>query len=671
MIKNLSPKISKFTSAQISKLSNFGANNILAAACGVVILLSILLRSMLDIGGDTAFYISLGEKIFHGKKYYNDFFESNFPISFYIYAIEAKLAALSGISPIILSEIVINSLAILSIFFSARILQRHNFAKQAHYNIIILSFCISFFLRINAITLGEFGTKTSFLLLLFFPYLSYSFLEEKFLTKKDLIWRGSLMGLIPCFKPHYAILIIAIEVYKFWQVKSWRFFIKLDKLIALLFLALYLNFLIQITPEFLQFMVPMWSEFYLAYTKPDLFFTNTLRHFINKIGILSLIAPIFLYLKTSKEDKLLIATFIGASLLLTLENIGTTDQEVIFYSLTTIVLFKFSYDFFTSKYFVFDENKFITCTFIILPFFDQNNFSRTIFNLINIWWILIPACFATIFFTANKSNVKLEKPKYFIHYIILTSLSIYALRCCKDTIILSINIISFLFFLFIFEKFHKKIYNKFSKLLIILTLAILANFVFLYFSSIKNVLAKDERFILPNSSSEPLHHYIQSYAPKEDESFLVISNWISHAFPLMNYAKKHNYLKFAIALFYDDHKNRNTMFSNDNPDRAFVYNYLLDDLKKQILNKKIKLIIVNYTDDASGSKEINAISSLEYCMLDPEFRKIFFENFHFKNRILEYKKIEPAFKIKTRNKFSNLEPANTKLLYDFEIYIRN
>ncbi len=685
MTKRLSSKISRFI-LENSKGLSFNNQAILATICGAIILFSIFLRSTFDIGADTAFYISLGQKISEGEKYYDNFFESNFPISFYIYAIESRLAALSGINPIIMSEIVINLLGILAIFSSARILQHHNFAKKAHYNIIIISFCAAFFLRIAALGIGEFGTKTSFLLLLLFPYLSYSFLEEKLLTRKNLIWRGALIGLIPCFKPHYAILIIAIEIYKFWQIKSWKFFIKLDKLIALTILAIYLNFLIQITPEFLQFMVPMWSEFYSVYAKPELFFANSARHFVKNIGILALIAPMFLYLKISKDDKILIAAFIGASLLLILENIGTIDQEVIFYAITTVALFKFSYDFFSSKYFIFNENKFITCAFIILPIFDAENFFKAIFNLTNIWWALVPLCFVyySRFVGAGSSRpltCKISpvagrktpplRIQYFLFCIALTTLSIYSLNHCKDNTNIAINIISFAFFLFIFEKFHKKTYHKFSTILIIVALAITSNFTFLYISSIKNAIIKDNYFVSPNASSAPLQHYIKTYATKKDESFLVISHWIFHQFPLIIYADKHNYLKFAVALVYDDHKNRKTMFSNDNPDRAFVYGYLLDDLKKQILNEKIKVIIINYADDASGSREIETISSLEYCMLDPEFRKIFLQNFHFKNRILEYRKIEPKLKIITSDKFSNLRPANTKLLYDFEIYIRN
>ena len=73
--------------------------------CAIIFFLSIYLRSMIDIGSDTAFYLDLGQRISEGKKYYYDFFESNFPLSFYFYAFEYRLAKIFHISPIIMSEI--------------------------------------------------------------------------------------------------------------------------------------------------------------------------------------------------------------------------------------------------------------------------------------------------------------------------------------------------------------------------------------------------------------------------------------------------------------------------------------------------------------------------------------------------------------------------------------
>jgi len=182
------------------------AQNFLVITCAIIFCLSIFLRSIIDIGPDTGVYLDLGKEVAKGHRYYYDFFESNFPLSFYIYALQYKISLGLKINPIITAEIFINFLALLSIFYSAKILQRSAiYNNRAHYNLIIISYFLGFFLRSNVIQLGEFGTKSSFLLLCLFPYISFSFERKIALTKSELIQRGILMGLIPCFKPHYLI----------------------------------------------------------------------------------------------------------------------------------------------------------------------------------------------------------------------------------------------------------------------------------------------------------------------------------------------------------------------------------------------------------------------------------------------------------------------------------
>ena len=233
----------KFMQEKIIKI--IGSDLFLLSSCAAIFLLSIFLRSTIDIGADTGIYISLGKKIFDGGKYYYDFFESNFPISFYLYALEYQLSSLLYISPIILSEIVINLLALLSIFWSAKILKNTTiYENKVHYNSLIIAYCLTFFLRHPALNIGEFGTKTSLLLIGLYPYISYSFTRRAEFAMRDMICRGCLMGFIPMIKPHYLVFIIFIEFYKFFQTKSLKFLAELDKLIACVIGVIYL-FLMQ------------------------------------------------------------------------------------------------------------------------------------------------------------------------------------------------------------------------------------------------------------------------------------------------------------------------------------------------------------------------------------------------------------------------------------------
>jgi len=637
--------------------------------CCAIFLFSIFLRSMVDIGSDTGFYIDLGKKISEGKRYYYDFFESNLPISFYFYALQYRLSVLSGINPIIISEIFINLLALFSIFWAAKILQRSSICQERrdYYNIIIVGCFLGFFLRIGALPAGEFGTKTSLLLILLYPYIAYSFLEQEKLNKKDLIWRGILMGLMPCFKPHYAIIIIVVEFYHFWQKKSLRFFCELDKLIALMIMALYLNIIILYTPEFIEFMVPMWSEFYSAYADSKVFYNNLIRHFIGKPLLLLLMTPIFLRLKFLRTDKILALIFIGATLLLALENTGTIDQEVIFYAIATICLLKFSYDFFSSKYFSFKENKFIILTLILIPAFDIENFFKAIFNLLNIWFLII---FIIFNFYKKQRNIFNEN---LILYLILTAISLATFMQNDKNLSVLVNMASFLTFLFLYEKSYTKLHDKFSLLLIFVVVVVNSYISYSYISTIKNNFDGKNYFSSPNDLTNEMVRSINFYAPGPQDSYLVASNWIAHQFPLMNYLDKINYFKYAVSIIYDvKGKKTHTIFAVDKSSRAFVFSYLLDDFKKQLQNPNIKIVFVNQGDGSLKSGSECNIRLLEYYLQDPQLRQIFMKNFRFHHNIVKYKKIDIMPKKSWRNKdaFDSIAPSQEKVSHDFEVYVR-
>jgi hypothetical protein len=124
----------------------FASKSFLLISCTIIFAVSIFLRSMHDIGPDTGFYLDIAQKISRGGRYYYDFFESNFPLSFYYYALQQKLAVVSGISPIVLSEIFINILALLSISWSAKILQKTKINDdKIAYNFVIIAFFLGFF----------------------------------------------------------------------------------------------------------------------------------------------------------------------------------------------------------------------------------------------------------------------------------------------------------------------------------------------------------------------------------------------------------------------------------------------------------------------------------------------------------------------------------------------
>jgi hypothetical protein len=661
----------------------------LIACCLFIFLLSIYFRSIVDIGADTGVYLAIGKRIANGGKYYYDFFESNFPLSFYFYALQYKISQLIKIDPIILSEIVINFLGLLSIFCSAQILKSSTiYQNKAHYNLIIIGFFCGFFLRPYALQIGEFGTKTSLLLILLYPYFSFCFERKENLNKKNLIRLGILMGLIPCLKPHYLVFILFAEIHKFLQKKSVSFFFQLDKLIMYFIGAIYLLLMIKFTPEFFEFMVPMWKKTYSAFELKT-FLENVNSHFAARISIFAFIFLIFARLQITFNDKVLSVFFAAASILMVLENIGTIDQIAIFFAITTVCFFKLVYDLFLSKKIIFLDNQFIILSLAFIPIFDLEILPASIFGLagiVNVWWMVI----AVYPFLLAKKLPKEQRSKFLTKSKILFFLAIYFVLIFTAALVLKFfggwshvlfNLTLLWIVLFFFEKkVYAKFSDKFSTLFVFVICASISCIFYCYISSFADILNRkgEINYIYPSKFSDFVAYYSKKHAPKKDDSTLMFSIWIAHKFPLINYLHQDGYQKVpATNLSADLGSFRNgAIFSTKDLDLIFALSYLLDDAKNQMKNPHVKVIFINKGLEIYKQKNKCLIGTLEYLFLDPEFKKIFLQNFHFENRVLITKKTRVLNDIKfiTGNKsdiFDEIKPSNNKIYYDFDIYVRN
>ena len=77
-----------------------------------------------------------------------------------------------------------------------------------------------------------------------------------------------------------------------------------------------------------------------------------------------------------------------------------------------------------------------------------------------------------------------------------------------------------------------------------------------------------------------------------------------------------------------------------------------------------------------NKKDRCLISTLEYYLLDPSFRKNFLKNFHFENHVIIVQKKRLVKKINfiTGEKpsiFDQIKPSKKQILHDFEVYVRN
>ena len=654
----------------MSENKNFFYSSIfLYLSCGFVFFLSLFLRSSLDIGPDTGIYLDLGKKVFQGKKYYYDFFESNFPLPFYFYAAQFFISEKLGINAIILSEIIINFLALFSIFFSAKILKNSKiYQNKAHFNLIIFSYFLGFFLRPQALQLGEFGTKTSLLLILFYPYLSYSFSRFFALNKKNLISKGVLMGLMPCLKIHYLFLIIPIEIYLFLQKPTKEFFLTIDKLTMSLTTALGLFLMVKFTPEYFEFIPSMWPYIYQAYNDKNIFLENLCMR-------LALVAQfIFIFLIFAKKqldenDKILVLAFFSATILVLVENIGTIDQLAVFYAIATITLIKLTFDLLNSHKKIISENLFIISSLLLLPIFDLEVLPGALVGLggfVNMWWIIIWHRFFN----------KTFHPLKFLSFYFLAILTVFfAFKFCGPFCYIAANLTLFFLALFFIEKKNSaQNFSALSVFAIFLTITIL---LYSYISSILSSVDKSTPLRFPNQLSDIIFHYNKKYAPQDEQYFLMNASLNSYKFPAINYLHKSNKSRFHMEGLQADSSKAGSflMFDNKNPKQVFTLTYLFDDVKSALLDKNLKIIFFNNSAESLNKKDRCLISTLEFYLLDPFFRKIFLHNFRFENHvaITREKRIVDSnifFSTKNSDIFNQIKPSSKPIFYDFEIYVR-
>jgi hypothetical protein len=629
-------------------VKNFLISNFLTIFCATIFCLSVFLRSQIDIGADTGIYLNIAKKISKGGKYYYDFFESNFPLSFYFYYLQYELAQLLDLNQILLSEFVINLLALGSIFWSGKILQKTTiYQNKAHYNLIIIGYFLSFFLRPYALQIGEFGTKTSLLLILFYPYLSFSFERILAFSKSELLQRGILMGLIPCLKPHYLILILCLELRILFMRESRVYLDKITMGIVGLF---YLILMIKFTPEFFEFIVPMWPKIYSSYNDGELFAQNIWKHLGARIAIFSLIFLAFSRRNLDKNDKVLCLAFVASSVLIILENIGTVDQIVVFFAVATICFLKFIYDFLRSGEVKIHENKFIILCLFLLPIFESDIFYPVIFGLsgvVNVWWMM---AFGYSLFLFKKAKIS-DKIIFYPLLLTLFILTILALKFFGNFAFIAANLFSLLIILFFFEP---KFFPRLSSLSIFVLSAATSFLFYSYVLAISESI-KGGKYTSPNQLSDAMVYYSKIYAPEKTDETLVISNLNLHRFPLLNYLEKEDKQKYHVASLASDKGSSGNfkMFSSSNLDEILTTSYLLDDVKNQM--SEVKIIFVNNAPQLLNKEKKCLIGTLEYYFLDPEFRKLFFKYFNFKNRVI------------LLNKDKSMAE---KVIYDFEIYTK-
>ncbi len=641
----------------------FSSRNCAAIGCIVIFLISIFVRSNRDIGQDTGLYLEVARKILNGGKYYQDFFENNLPLSYYFTMIPLVLAKIFAVSPIIFLEIFVNFIGIFTIYFSAKIFSRSSISKdRTVFNLIILSFAVGFFLRIFTLQFNDFGTKSTYFLALAFPYLAYQFLREFELKKSDQIFIGLIAGLLFCLKPHYGILAIAFEVRK--KLNGWRIF-SLRNYITFFIIISYVIFLFLRFPDYIQ-AIPAFASIYFD---PKYFYP----FFPLKEDIYPLLLLILPCLFLRKKFEFL-APFFFASLIycpiVASELTGVYDQRVLLYSLSLPLVSLLILALIRDQQINWRRD-FVTLLLILLiPQFDNSFFTTTAFNICVFWWIFVIAMSQKWNKVLNQKALKEcnflrhiflpREPLSWFCFIVLVVISIklssnrtinnMAWGFCAIIFILMINF---------YHDLHRKFISqkKFSLLLASTIFIVISYFVSLQSAAIFN----DHDYKSPNSINEKIEEIIRN-SLAEDENYIMISGRILENYPVRNYVEKMNPLPSSeLQMLYNRIDNRDQI--------SGVSAYLFSRLKQQMLDSKNKLLFI----EAKGLPSFDRcrITFLEYYLRDAEFRKIFFTNYAFSNRIIRIKMAERKVKFFSDKQIKSYSiNAGDTVVHDVEAYVR-
>ena len=568
-------KFEKFLLQKSNSFINFIDKLLSSKSCAlfgslVIILISLYIRSSVDIGVDSGISLEIAQKILEGKKLNHDFIEYNFPLTFILLFPPILIANFFKITPIIIADYYINLIGIGVIFWCYKILKNsQQIPQKIIFNLLIIALSCGFFLRVNTLIFNEYLTKTTFLLAVIYPYFCYQIvgIEKLNNTQKTLV--GILMAIVVGLKPTNIFLIVGFEIYRFWKTKKITTFFVLHNYIFAIFLSLYGLVLWVFFHNFLENFTYFLKNYNVyRYNYFNLKFFNKYLHFRVEFAMYFVLIYIYsLHLQKSEYLKKILILSISALVLIFSESFYL-DQRAVFYALFIFVVLIGFYEF-TRQY--------------------QISITKN-------WFILISLAI----------------------FLFLTD-EFFEIICISSTSIFSLVILMFLLVYknYIFKKYSQKIKYFTVIFVCFVTLGFISKFVkTVLFSDTKN---NQMNFILksPNQMNHQLMLIKKTYLA-ENENIITLNLEISESYPFRNYAQISNNSK---VLQYDVIKAIIRYPNYHLIDKKF-YEIAKEDLLMQLKNPKNKLLINYYNFNCS-------ITILEYFLHDPEINKIFTENFKY------------------------------------------
>jgi len=361
-------------------ISSYFANhkNICWIVGFAIVVASLWIRSKLYLGTDPAFYYLTAEKILDGQRYYSDFFESNFPINFYIFTIPVLFHRITGIAPLPSFYIFITSVALASIYLSSLMLKRTSVYKDGVlYQLLIIGMFVGFFFPLPTFPHNEIGTKTLLFMAFNLPYFCSFFWEadNKKLTLRLSIIIGAFAGLAVCLKPHYALFPIIMETYLFIKNRNFRNVFRPMNYAILVVNILNVLWMVIFLPEYIFKVLPILTVSYHGIR--DSFFAELISSIFYNNGLLILIIlAVYTRLPKSEYNKIFYTGCIAISIIAGSENLGSDDQISVIYFFDRLLLIKIALDVWRCRHqqiFAYYQKSLLAMSFIWLASISFNN----------------------------------------------------------------------------------------------------------------------------------------------------------------------------------------------------------------------------------------------------------------------------------------------------------
>ena len=643
--------------------------------CFLIVLLSLFKRSVIDIGQDSGFYLETTQKIFEGKKYYHDFFEYNFPISFLLLIIPVGISNLLGLSPIIIADYFVNLLAIFSLIWSYKILKNsQKIQSQLELNLLIICFTAGFFIRGRTLFFNEFLTKTSFLIIFFFPLFSYYVYGVEKLKKIQKIYLGIMSGLIISLKPNFIILFFLFEIYRVYQSHNIKSFLAIHNLVCASIISLYAIIIFIFFPSFVEnfsYMMSIYYDYKINYRIDD--FSDKYLLIFNKIQInyLMYFMLFFVYIKNGQKNEFLnyLMLLMLAIIFIIFSENFYIDQEIIFSSL--------GLSFIIINFVNFLKQNKISILHYWLVFFSLIIFcfiATETFSLISslLYYLGLPVLIYLLFFRHFVDSKSYFYVKIFLIFstILLIFLQFNHSKLFDIFFALFLMIISLINLNLCLEKYQ--VNKKFFHPIVFLVFLTTIGFVGEYFRAIFNNYSPNEAHLAlqsPNHQNKVLFEIVKSNI-KNNDNLIIFGDAIENSYPFRNYAKIRNDSEFsqydilANSLKYPIIYYQNELYNNK----------VLESLYQQIINPKNNAIIFyNYRDCTINNFEFVIRNS-------PQIKKYLLENFKFFTQhysIKEDKSFTPNYtqEFLTNDEFEmvkGIDLTQPKIMKNnvFEAYVR-